>query len=295
MFTGALVALATPFRDGGVDWKAARDAVQRQIEGGIDGLVVCGTTGETPTLSADEQRSWVEEAVASARGKVPIVVGTGGYDTRSTLERSRIAESLGADGLLVVTPYYNRPEPTGLRRHFEAIADACSIPVLLYNIPGRTGCNLAAELIAELCAHPRIVGVKDATGSYTHVSELVERGVLVLSGDDASTLPWMALGARGVVSVLANVLPREVVALTRACAAGEHETARELHYRLLPLVRALFLESNPTPLKALLADLGWSTGEVRLPLSEVGEQTLQALRAGWKLATGALPEAARAG
>ena len=282
MFQGSWVALVTPFRDGQIDWDACRQLVEAQIEGGTQGLVVFGTTGEAPTLDAAEKDRLLRFVVEQTAGRVPVMAGTGSYNTRQAIQQSSAAMDGGADSLLVVAPYYNKPGDRGLRAHFEAIAEKSTVPILLYNIPGRTGCHMSTELVRELCRHPQIGGIKDATGSPQEAMALVEAGVTVMAGDDALILPWMAMGAAGVVSVAANVAPAEVAALVREAAAGDFEAARTRHYRLLPLYQALFIESNPVPVKALLGQLGRCTGEVRLPLVEATSDTHEVLRRIWQ-------------
>jgi len=289
MFEGSIVALVTPFRNDRVDEAALAKLIERQIAGGSSALVACGTTGEAPTLSSSEYDAVVAFTVKAAAGRVPVIAGTGTYDTAETIRRTRAAAEQGCAGAMIVTPYYNKPTARGQRAHFTAVADASPIPLVLYNIPGRTGTRVAPDLIVELAKHPRWVALKDATGSPADCMDVIERSkITVLAGDDAVTLPWMALGAKGVVSVAANVAPAEMAALVREAAAGEHEAARRRHYRLLPLFRALFLESNPAPVKATLALLGLCSEEMRLPLVTVEESTRTALRRALDgLATGA--------
>ncbi len=282
MFQGCITALVTPFRNGGLDQGALESLVEHQVESGVDGLVVAGTTGEAPTLSSDEFRQLVSLVVARVRGRIPVIVGTGSYDTRQAVARTRQAAELGAQGVLVVSPYYNRPGERGLRAHFKMVAESSAIPVLLYDIPSRTGVRIGRELATELMEHPRVVGIKDASGSPGHAMDLVANGGTVMAGDDALTLPWMSLGAVGVVSVASNVVPEAMVELVAAAAEGDLDRARQVHYRLLPLFRALFLESNPVPVKALLSLAGRCTAEVRLPLIEAAPPTVDALRRAWQ-------------
>lgn len=267
---GCGTALVTPFtRDGAVDQAALRRLVRRQVDGGIHFLVPCGTTGESPTLSLDERRRVVEVVVEEAAGRVPVMAGAGGYDTREVAHAAREMVRAGAQGLLSVTPYYNKPTPDGLVEHYRAIVEAVDVPLVVYNVPGRTGCNVDPVTLERLAALPRVVGVKEASGNMTQICEVCARvpaGFVVLSGDDALALPAMAVGARGVISVAANQAPGPMAALAAAALAGDVDRARVLHTRLLPLMLVNFLESNPIPVKAALARLGLIEEVYRLPL-----------------------------
>jgi 4-hydroxy-tetrahydrodipicolinate synthase len=278
-FEGSIVALVTPFRNDRFDREAFAQLVEWHVRAGTSALVPCGTTGETPTLSHDEHAEVIRFTVECAKNRLPVIAGTGTYDTAESIARTKAAAAAGCAGALVVTPYYNRPTPRGLKAHFLAIADASPIPLMLYNIPSRTGTRIPPALIVELARHPRIAALKEATGTPADCMDVVESSpIKVLSGDDALTLPWMAMGARGIVSVAANVVPEEMAALVREAAKGDFEAARRRHYRLLPLFRALFLETNPVPVKAALELLGRCSGEVRLPLVPAEEATRLALR-----------------
>jgi len=280
MFEGSIVALVTPFRNGRFDRDGCKDLVEWQVRAGTRAIVACGTTGESPTLSHDEFDEVVRTIVEAAAGRLPVIAGTGTYDTAETLRRTQAVAKAGCAGAMVVTPYYNRPTPRGLKAHFLAVADASPIPLIVYNIPSRTGTRIPPGLIAELSRHPRIAAVKDATGSPADAMDVIESSTIkVLAGDDALTLPWMAMGAKGIVSVAANVVPEEMAALVREAAKGDFEAARRRHYRLLPLFRALFLESNPVPVKAALELLGRTSADVRLPLVSAEASTREALRA----------------
>src|SRR6185369_8238459 len=259
MFTGVITALVTPFRNDTVDEKALRDLVDDQIANGVDGLVPVGTTGESPTLSFEEHIRVIEIVVQAARKRVPVIAGTGSNATREAIELSREAKRVGADGMLQVTPYYNRPTQDGLYRHFKAIVEAVPLPTIVYNVPGRTACDLLPETIARLCELPAIVGVKEATGSALRAAQILAKvgdRLVVLSGDDATAFPLYALGARGCISVVSNVAPSAMSAMWDAAAAGDWKKARELHYKLLPLGEWLFVEPNPIPVKAALAMMG---------------------------------------
>src|SRR5215207_6450140 len=272
--SGCYTALITPFRDGLIDETALRTLVQRQIAGGVSGLVPCGTTGEAPALSASEWDRVVSVVVETASGSVPVLAGACSNNTATVIERTRRARTLGADGALVVTPYYNRPTQDGLYRHFTVIAEAVDLPLVLYNVPGRTGVNLLPETVVRLADTPGIVGIKEASGSLDQASQIVREApdaFVVLSGDDSLTLPMMGVGARGVISVVSNIAPAAVSALTSACLAGDFRSGRQIHLALFDLCRAMFVETNPTPVKAAAALLGYCSLDVRLPLSPLSE------------------------
>lgn len=280
LFRGTYPALPTPFRDGALDLDGLRRVIEHVTDGGVDGLVACGTTGESPTLSADEWRAVVETTVAAA-GDLPVLAGTGSNNTAGTIERTRLAADLGAAGALVVVPYYNKPTQAGIQQHFELVAAATGLPMILYNIPGRTGVNMDAATTVALSRIPNVVGLKDASGSLEQAAEIVARTdtehFSVLSGDDALTLPVLAVGGRGVISTAANVAPAPVAAITASWDAGCPGEALAAHQRLLPLFRHLFIETNPAPLKAALARMGLCTDEVRAPLIPFGVQHLDEL------------------
>lgn len=269
-FTGCGTALVTPFtQSGALDETALRRLVRRQLDAGIHFLVPCGTTGESPTLDRHERRRVVEIVVEEAAGRVPVLAGAGGYDTREVIEAAREMAGAGADGLLSVTPYYNKPTPDGLERHYAAVAAATSLPIIVYNVPGRTGCNVDPATLRRLAAIPTVAGVKEASGNISQICEVCATtppGFLVLSGDDAVTLPAMAVGARGVISVASNQVPAELAAMVEAAERNDFRTARAIHERLLPLMVANFAESNPIPVKATLAMMGLIEETYRLPL-----------------------------
>jgi 4-hydroxy-tetrahydrodipicolinate synthase len=277
MFEGLHTAIVTPFRgDGGLDEEAFRGLIEAQIAAGVDGIVPVGTTGESPTLSMDEHARVVELAVQTCAGRVKVIAGTGANSTAEALELTRQAKEAGADGSLQVTPYYNKPMQSGLAAHFSAAADV-GLPVVLYNVPGRTSREIEVATIAELSAHPNIVAVKEAGGSVERVSRILDCcDITVLSGDDALTLPMIAVGGEGVISVASNVAPAEVGRMVQAARAGNLAEARELHRRLYPLFTALFWETNPIPVKAALAMLG--------RIAEVYRPPLGAMEAGRKRA-----------
>lgn len=279
MFTGAYTALATPFRpDGSLDTGRLRDLVERQIAAGIDGLVPVGTTGESPTLDMREHIEVIQIVIEAAAGRVPVVAGTGGNSTAEAIELTQAALDLGATGTLQVTPYYNKPTQAGLVRHFSAVADL-GLPVVLYNVPGRSSCEITVPTIAELAQHPHVVCVKEAGGSVDRVSRIKDAcDIDVLSGDDALTLPMMAVGAGGVISVTSNVAPQAVADLVHAAADGRWTEALALHRRYYPLFTRLFLETNPIPVKAAMEMAGLGPAVYRLPLCEMSAANRALLR-----------------
>ncbi len=269
-FTGVGTALITPFTAGGaLDEAAVRTLARRQIDLGTHFLVPCGTTGEVPTLSADERRRVVEIVVDEAGGKTPVLAGAGGYDTHEVAHAAKEMHKLGVDGLLSVTPYYNRPTPEGLYAHYAFIAAATPLPIVIYNVPGRTGCNVDAPTLAKLATIPTIVGVKEASGNVSQMADIV-RAVpdefLVLSGDDALALPLMAIGGRGIISVCSNQIPREMADMVEAAERGDFAAARRMHQRLLGLMQVNFCESNPGPVKFAMAQMGLCEEVFRLPM-----------------------------
>ncbi len=281
MFSGAFTALVTPFRNGEVDVEALENLVEFQIGQGIHGLVPCGTTGETPSMSEAEDRLVIGTVVRVANGRVPVIAGTGSNSTDMAIKYTKMAEEEGADGSLQVSPYYNKPTQEGLYRHFAAIAESTSLPIVLYNIPGRTSINISAETTARLAEIPNIVGTKEATHSMDMASDirrLCGEDFDILSGDDSLTLPLMSLGGRGVISVAANVAPAVVSDMVNALLIGDFERGRELHYDLLPLCRALFIETNPIPVKTAASILGLCSDEMRLPMIPLAGENLDTLR-----------------
>jgi 4-hydroxy-tetrahydrodipicolinate synthase len=269
-FTGVGTALITPFTaSGALDEPAIKRLARRQIDAGIHFLVPCGTTGETPTLSAAERRRVVELVVEEAAGQVPVVAGAGGYDTHEVVQAAREMMDAGANGLLSVTPYYNKPTPEGLFQHYSAIADATPLPIILYNVPGRTGCNIDAATCARLATIPNVVAVKEASGNIQQMVEIcraVPNDFLVLSGDDAVTLPLMAVGGRGLISVASNEIPAQMSAMVEAAERGDYPRAREIHAQVLPLMLGNFIESNPGPVKFAMAAMGLCEASFRLPM-----------------------------
>jgi 4-hydroxy-tetrahydrodipicolinate synthase len=282
MFQGTFTALVTPFRNGAVDFDALAALIEIQIASGITGVVAVGTTGESPTLSHDERLAVIRKCVEIAKGRCLVLAGTGSYSTRDAIDMSKQAESLGIDGLLIVAPYYNKPSQEGLFQHFESIGQSTSLPILLYNIPGRCGVDIGAETVVRLASACRnIVSIKEASGSVDRVSELRSRlpeTFTILSGDDSLTLPFMAVGAVGVVSVASNLFPAEVCALVSAYQRGDVQVAEKLHRQCYALFKDLFIEPNPVPVKTALEWNGLMSSEVRLPLCAMGEANRERLR-----------------
>ena len=280
VFTGSAVAIVTPFDGGAVDYAAFERLVNWQLDRGTDAIVVCGTTGEAATMSYDERTRLIDLCVRSVDGRVPVIAGSGTNSTASSVALSRAAQSAGVDALLTVTPYYNKASQTGLVRHFSAIADAVDIPVILYNVPSRTGVKCTAQTYQKLAAHPNIAGVKEASDDFDLIQDtfnLCPADFSVWSGNDGSTTAIMALGGKGVISVAANIVPRELHELTQLCLADRFREAGQLQLRLNALIRALFCEVNPIPVKAAMARLGLCGGELRLPLCGISAQHMEQL------------------
>lgn len=270
LWTGCGTALVTPFAaDGSVDEQAVRRLARRQIDAGIHFLVPCGTTGESPTLSEDERVRVVELVVEEAAGKVPVLAGAGGYDTREVIHVARRMRDVGAKGILSVTPYYNKPTPEGLYQHYGAIADGAQLPIIVYNVPGRTGVNVDPATLVRLSTIPGIAGVKEASGSMGQICEVcrsVPEGFVVLSGDDSLTLPVMSIGGHGIVSVASNGMPSEMSKMVELAEAGDFAAARRIHHELMPFLTVNFVEANPIPIKAAMAMMGLLEERYRLPM-----------------------------
>ena len=287
---GAFTALVTPMKaDGSVDYDGYRALIRFQLESGISGLVPLGTTGETPTLDEDEEERLIDIVMEEAKGKVPVILGAGSNNTRDAVKYVKRAKDKGADYALVVTPYYNKPNDEGLYLHFAACAEV-GIPIIVYNIAGRTGKNISTSLLVRIAELPNIAGVKEASGDVTQMMEVIERlgrvkkNFTVLSGDDALCLGLVALGGDGVISVMSNIAPAEVTAMTQAALAGDLETARKMHYTLLPAFRACFVETNPVPIKAAMNMKGLPAGTVRLPLAPLAKEHEQLVRSAFSAA-----------
>jgi 4-hydroxy-tetrahydrodipicolinate synthase len=279
MFEGLSVALVTPFKEGAVDVDAFSAVVDKLLAGGVDGLVVAGCTGEAATLSPEERDELIRAALALAKGRAFVVAGTGSNDTTASIALTQRAEKLGADGAMLITPYYNKPGQEGLFRHYSAVAGATGLPIILYNVPSRTGVSLGPDTVARLSELKNVVAVKEASGSLDQVTQILNAcGVTVLSGDDSLTLPMLSVGARGVVSVAAHLVPADMKEMLGAYASGDVSRAAEIHLRLWPLFKTLFIETNPTPVKKALEILGLCRSEVRLPLWPATEATGTSLK-----------------
>ena len=276
IFTGMATAIVTPMHtDGSIDYETLSRFVEFQIDSGINGLVVMGTTGENATIEPEDQKKVIAYTVEKVAGRVPVIAGTGTNNTEHVLHNTRNACQVGADAILVVTPYYNKATQNGLVTHFTAVADESTLPVILYNVPGRTGCNLLPKTVAKLSEHPNIAAIKEATGSLAQMIEIMHLcgdKIDVYSGEDGLTVPMMAMGAKGTISVLSNVAPRQSVAMTDACLRGDYAAAAKMQCDLLPLINALFSEVNPIPAKAATAAMGFGADALRLPLTSMEEQ-----------------------
>ena len=282
MFEGSFVALVTPFKDDeSLDESKLKELLEFQIEGGTDGIVPCGTTGESPALSDEEHNRVVELAVQTVNGRLPVIAGTGSNSTTRTLHATEHAKAAGADGVLIVTPYYNKPTQNGLYAHYMKVADSVDIPIVIYNVPGRCGTDILSVTVARLAEHPNIVGLKEATGDLKRASEVISMcpgDFVVLSGDDVNTLPILSVGGKGVISVVANVDPAPIAEMCGAFKAGNVELARKLHYETMPLAVDLFIETNPIPAKTALMLMGKLNGKMRLPLAPMTSANLEQLR-----------------
>lgn len=282
VFEGAATALITPMKNGEVDYEAFGKLIDSQIAGGIDALVVCGTTGEAATLTDEEHKDCIRFAVEKTAGRVPVIAGTGSNDTAYANELSKYACEAGADALLLVTPYYNKTSPRGLIKNFLSTAEACDKPIILYNVPSRTGMNMGLPVLRELAKHERIVGIKEASGNLSQVAEIAAElsdDLAIYSGNDDQIVPIMSLGGRGVISVLSNIMPKETHDICELFALGNIAASRELQLRLLHLINNLFIETNPIPVKAACALMGMCTEEIRLPLCEMDDGNFEKLKA----------------
>jgi 4-hydroxy-tetrahydrodipicolinate synthase len=281
MLQGAITAIVTPFKDGKLDETAYRELLEFQIKGGIHGIVPCGTTGESATLSHEEHKRVVESCVDQVKKRVPVVAGTGSNNTAEAVELTKHAQAAGADYALLITPYYNKPTQEGLYQHFKTIADKTSIPIVVYNVPSRTSVNLLPETVARLAEFPNIVAIKEATGDLKQCAKIVELcgdKIILLSGDDFTVLPLLAIGGKGVISVVSNVVPQDMSGMCDAFSKGDLATAQKLHYKMWPLMEAMFYETNPTPAKTALKMMGKITGEVRQPLCPMSPANEDKLR-----------------
>ncbi|MCD6574837.1 4-hydroxy-tetrahydrodipicolinate synthase [Candidatus Aerophobetes bacterium] len=279
MFKGCFVAIVTPFKNGEIDEDNFRGLIRFQLEKGVDGIVPCGTTGESPTLSYEEHKRLIRITVEEVGGKVPVIAGTGSNSTKEAEELTIYAKEVGADGALVITPYYNKPTQKGMEIHYRKLAEI-GIPIIIYNVPSRTGVNILPSTVATLSKLENIAGIKEASGSMDQISSIIsscDPDFAVLSGDDSLTLPILSLGGVGVISVLANILPHEVTQMVKAWLEGETEIARELHYRLFPLFKAMFIETNPIPVKTAMAKLKMIPKEWRMPMCEMQQENEEKL------------------
>ena len=279
IFSGSMTALVTPFKNGKIDETALRKTVDFQIENGTQALVPCGTTGESSTLSYEEHERVIEITINQCAGRIPVIAGTGSNSTEETVMLTKHAKSVGADACLLVAPYYNKPTQNGLIAHFTKVADDTGLPIVLYNIPGRTGINMEPETIAKLAEHRYIIAVKEASGNLDQVSKIISLcNIVVLSGDDMLTLPIMAVGGKGVISVASNIVPKDVSDMVAAIEEGDFLKARRLHYKLYPLFKSLFIETNPAPVKTVMSLMGMIEEEIRLPLVPVKDDTRAKLK-----------------
>jgi len=278
MFQGSFVALVTPFDNGRVDLKKLKELVEFHIKNGTNGIVPCGTTGESATLSFEEHEKVVGEVVNYVAGRVPVLAGAGSNNTKESLHLTKHAKKMGADGALVITPYYNKPTPEGLYRHYKLIAEESDFPIVIYNVPSRTGISIQPEIVAKLAKMENIVGIKDATGDIDQITRILQLcNIAVLSGEDSLVLPIMAVGGKGVISVVANIVPADMATLTRYCLEGNFVAAREYHHKLFPLCKGMFVETNPISVKTAMKLLNRINGEMRLPLCEMTKENEQKL------------------
>jgi len=285
MFKGSIVAIVTPFKNGKIDEESYRKLIEFQIENGTSAIVPCGTTGESATLGMEEHNRVIDVCIDAVKKRVPVIAGTGGNSTGEAIELTEHAKKSGADASLQVTPYYNKPTQEGLYQHFKAIANAVALPQVLYNVPGRTSVNMLPQTVARLAELPEIVAIKEASGNLGQMAEIVQLAgdkITLLSGDDNVTLPVLAIGGKGVVSVVANIVPKDTADMVRAYEDGQVDRARELFYRLFPLCQAMFYETNPIPVKTSLALMGKIDGEMRLPLCPMAPANLEKLKTALK-------------
>jgi 4-hydroxy-tetrahydrodipicolinate synthase len=281
MFSGSMVALVTPFKDGKVDWDSLEALVEFHLKNGTHGIVPCGTTGESATLSHEEHDHVIKAVIKAVNKRIPVIAGTGSNSTDEAIRLTREAEKSGADGALMISPYYNRPTQEGIYQHYKKVASEVGIPIIVYNIPARTGSKIEPETLARLAAIKNISGVKEATGSVDQAIDVIRLcgdRLAVYSGEDSLTFSLMALGGKGVISTVANIAPKEMSQLAVACLNGKWQEGREIQFKLMPLIRAVFLESNPIPVKTALSLMGKCTGEVRLPLTQMSEGALGKLK-----------------
>jgi len=281
IFTGSGVAIVTPFTESGIDFGKLGELIEMHVEQSTDAIIICGTTGEASTMTEDELKAAIKYAVEKTGGRIPVIAGTGTNDTAKTIKRSRYAQEVGADGLLVITPYYNKTTQKGLVEHFTEVADSVDIPIIIYNVPGRTGLNILPNTLKELCEHKNISGIKEAGGNFTQIAEtayLCEDKLDIFSGNDDQVVPILSLGGKGVISVTANIIPKEMHDMVASYLEGNVEKSRELQLKIIPLFKALFCEVNPIPVKTAMNLLGYNVGKLRLPLTSMTGQNLEYLK-----------------
>ncbi len=281
MFYGSIVAIVTPIKNGQVDKESYKKLVEFHLENGTDGIVTCGCTGEPATLSMEEHKQLIKFTVDIVDKKIPVIAGTGSNNTKESLELTSFAKEVGCDGCLLITPYYNKPTQKGLYLHYKTIAESVDIPIILYNVPSRTGISISPETVAELSKIKNIVGIKEASGNFDQIYKiisLVDKDFVVLSGDDALTLPIIAVGGKGVISVAANIFPKEMSTMVKYALNGQIEKAREIHYKLYPIFKVLFIETNPIPVKTSLSLMGMIKQEWRLPLTPPSDENFQKIK-----------------
>ncbi|HOV21934.1 MAG TPA: 4-hydroxy-tetrahydrodipicolinate synthase [bacterium] len=281
MFYGSIVAIVTPIKNGQIDKESYKKLVEFHLKNGTDGIVTCGCTGEPATLSMEEHKQLIKFTVDIVDKKIPVIAGTGSNNTKESLELTSFAKEVGCDGCLLITPYYNKPTQKGLYLHYKTIAESVDIPIILYNVPSRTGISISPETVAELSKIKNIVGIKEASGNFDqiyNIISLVDKDFVVLSGDDALTLPIIAVGGKGVVSVAANIVPKEVADMVKSALNGQMKKAREIHYKLYPIFKVLFIETNPIPVKTSLSLMGMIKDEWRLPLTPPSDENFQKIK-----------------
>lgn len=279
MFTGSMTALITPFKNGKLDEGKLRELIDFQIENGTQALIPCGTTGESATLSYEEHNKVIDITIKHSRGRIPVIAGTGSNSTDETIMLTKHAKETGADACLLIAPYYNKPTQAGLIAHFTKVADSVDIPIVLYNVPGRTGVNIEPETVAKLSEHKNIIAIKEASGNLDQISKIISLcNIVVLSGDDSLTLPILSIGGKGVISVASNIIPNDVAELVNSFEKGDLAKARRTHYKLFPLFKTLFIETNPVPIKTAMAMKGMIDMELRLPLVPMKEENTAKLR-----------------
>jgi len=281
MVSGSIVAMVTPFKDGKVDWESLEGLVEFHIKNGTHGIVPCGTTGESATLSHQEHDDVIKAVIKAVKKRVPVIAGTGSNSTEEAIRLTREAEKSGADGALLISPYYNRPTQEGIYQHYKKVAASVGIPLIVYNIPGRTGSKIEPETLARLSEIKNVAGVKEATGSVDQAIDVVrlsKAGFGVYSGEDSLVFSLMALGGKGVISTVANIVPKEMAELAQACLKGDWEKGRKLQFQLVPLIRTVFIETNPIPIKTALSLMGKCRGDLRLPLTPMSEGNLEKLK-----------------